>query len=215
MARIWKELRVQDRRWKPSSRPIPSFLVDCPMLDDAAPPEFSPDPAIIPEFIYYVHVCGFTFRFWSISQIQLCLDFYSQKLNPSSRISISPNWQEKPDHSLLQTWYSRLPLALRKENKRQQVIKALKKALEKFSDEPCLLPWNRGKVRISRPRVRWCFKCDKVLGQGRCLKCKRRRFSPEGYRVAHCNNCDTVWGEGECESCQKFRKKLKEIDIQE
>ncbi|MEA5467045.1 hypothetical protein [Leptothoe sp. PORK10 BA2] len=210
MARIWKEKRKRVVGWIPSHRMLDPQLVHCPMVGNAPPAEFSPDPTIIPEWVYCVYVCGFTFRFWSIKQLQACLDFYSQKLHPSSRIQVTEEMlYHIPDRSMLQRWYDRLPLYLRKKSKRQQVVKALEKALKQFGDEPSLLTsMPKTTIHLERTLVGWCFKCDKLLGQGRCLKCKRKRSSP-GYRVAHCNHCDSPLGQGDCRGCQSLREKLQ------
>jgi hypothetical protein len=36
--------------------------------------EVSPDPNVVPEWSYFVRVCGFTFEFWSVEQIAHALD---------------------------------------------------------------------------------------------------------------------------------------------
>jgi hypothetical protein len=212
MARIWKEKRKRVAGWIPSDKVLDPQVIHCLMVGDAPPAEFSPDPAIIPEWVYCVHVCGFTFRFWSIKQIQACLDFYSRKLHPSSRILVSEEMlYHIPNRSMLQRWYDRLPSYLREESKRQQVVKALKKSLKQFGNDPPLLTDVPRACSISESTdVWWCSRCNKVLGQGRCLKCKRRRSRP-GYRVAHCNNCDSPLGQGGCKSCQSLRRTLGEV----
>ena len=87
-------------------------------------------PTLIPHLIYFVSVCSFTFEFHSIKQIQTCLDYYSRKIQPSSRLNIgaADQWE-------CQRWFEKVPLFLREERKRQQVVKALEKALEKFSSK--------------------------------------------------------------------------------
>jgi hypothetical protein len=211
MARIWKERRKRVGGWKPSSKVLPSVLSDCPMVGEAPPAEFSPDPAIIPEWVYCVYVCGFTFQFWSVQQIQACLDFYSQKLHPSSRIELSEaQISHLPNRWSIQRWYDRLPLYLRKEGKRQQVVKALEKALEQFGDEPVLLTQVPAIAGMPDIYPSWCLRCSKLLGQGRCLKCKKQRSLP-GYRVAYCNHCDVPLGQGDCRGCQSLRSTLREV----
>jgi hypothetical protein len=212
MARIWKEQRKRVIGWIPSNKVQDSQLANCLMTGQAPPAEFSPDPNIIPEWVYCVHVCGFTFRFWSVRQIEACRDFYAQKLHPSSRLPVSEeSLYHIPDRSMLQRWYERLPLYLRKESKRQQVVKALEKALKQFGDDPSLLTELPSEWHIPESRnLSWCFRCDKLLGQGRCLNCQRRR-SRLGYRVTHCNNCDLPFGHGDCQRCQRVRQELKDI----
>ena len=87
-------------------------------------------------WIYYVEVCQFTFAFFSLAMIRQYLEFYSAKVLPSSRMK-GPLWHERGDN---QRWFERLPLRLRKEPKRQRVVKALRQALEEFAaDEPSSL----------------------------------------------------------------------------
>ena len=78
-------------------------------------------------WIYFVRVCSFTFSFDSVEQIQEYLDYYSQKVHPSSAMSNVPasGWE-------FQTRFDELPLYLREESKRQKVIKALSKAIAEF-----------------------------------------------------------------------------------
>lgn len=216
MSRIWKEPRKRELFGS-------SDEVFSPMWGGDAPPaEISPDPKLIPEWVYCVYVCGFTFKFWSVDQIQAALDFYSQKIHPSSRITEDLGGFLSCHHSEVQRWYERLPLYLRKEGKRQRVVKALEQALQQFSNEKSLIK----KVLtasdlpiISRyPNskandfyaVAWCHKCKKLLGQGLCKQCKKRK-SHSGYRVAHCNNCKVPLGQGLCEGCERIRKKLLEV----
>lgn len=94
---------------------------------------------LIPEWVYYVNVCSFTFKFHSVDQIKLYLDFYSQKIHPTSRIYEENKGFLRSHRYQVQRWYERLPLYLRKEGKRQRVVKALEQALEKFSSETSLI----------------------------------------------------------------------------
>jgi hypothetical protein len=93
-------------------------------------PEQNRAPTLIPRLIYFVSVCSFTFEFHSIKQIQTCLDYYSRKIQPSSREKIGA-----ADHWECQRWFERAPLFLREERKRQQVVKALEQALAKFNSK--------------------------------------------------------------------------------
>ncbi len=88
------------------------------------------DLKIIPHFVYFVSVCSFTFEFHSIGQIKACFDYYSTKIQPSSRISIGA-----ADHWEVQRWFEKLPMYLLEEPKRQRVIKALKSALVEFESK--------------------------------------------------------------------------------
>jgi hypothetical protein len=84
-------------------------------------------PTLLQRNVYFVRVCSFTFEFHSIQQLQACLDFYSRKIQPSSRQSIGA-----ADHWECERWFERLPLFLREEPKRQKVVKALREALKEF-----------------------------------------------------------------------------------
>ena len=88
------------------------------------------DPVLDPGSIYFVEVCGFTFEFHSLGQIDVCLDYFSQRLHASSRI----NWEEfGGDHGEAQSWFERLPQRLLDESKRVRVVDALKKARADFA----------------------------------------------------------------------------------
>ena len=212
MSRIWKEPRK--RVFFGSSDEVFS-----PMWGGGPPADISADPKLIPEWVYCVYVCGFTFKFWSVDQIKAALDFYSQKIHPSSRIYEENEAFLRCHHYVVQRWYERLPLYLRKEGKRQQVVKALEQALEQFSNETSLIKKTikASDLPVISPRsyskadtfasVAWCDKCHKLLGQGLCRQCKKSS-SHSGYRVAHCNNCRIPLGQGLCKGCERMRKKL-------
>jgi len=87
-------------------------------------------PTLLRRQVYFVRACSFTFQFHSIQQIQACLDYYSRKIQPSSRVDIGA-----ADHWECERWFERLPLFLREEPKRQQVVKALTAALKQFKSE--------------------------------------------------------------------------------
>jgi hypothetical protein len=95
----------------------------------------SSNPTLIPEWVYFVNVCSFTFKFDSVDQIKLYIDFYSRKIHPTSRVYVGDEAVLRCHRYQVQRWYERLPLYLRKEGKRQRVVKALEQALEKFADE--------------------------------------------------------------------------------
>ena len=80
-----------------------------------------------PEDVLFVRVCSFTFAFFSTEEIQEHLDYYSAKIQPSSALPNLPEsgWE-------YQTQFDRLPLYLREEPKRNQVIKALSAAIVQF-----------------------------------------------------------------------------------
>jgi len=85
-----------------------------------------------PEVIL-VRVASFTFRFTTVKQLRDCIEYYEQKIHPSSRISaqtitadIGPDWRELRSWEV-ERWFERLPMYLMEEPKRQKVLKALHK----------------------------------------------------------------------------------------
>ena len=80
-------------------------------------------------WVYFVHVCSFTFQFQSLQQIEECLVHFSQKIHPSSMlpdVTLEHDWQ---------SWEQRLPYWLFEEPKRKRVVKALQCALRAFEKE--------------------------------------------------------------------------------
>ena len=100
----------------------------CDRMDGVAVPAYL--PSFVPRFAYFVSVCSFTFEFQSLDQLRLCLEFYSRKLHPSTRRDIGA-----ADHWECERWFERLPLYLREEPKRLQVVSALQRALDEFSSQ--------------------------------------------------------------------------------
>ena len=87
--------------------------------------------------VYFVRVCGFTFQFHSLKQLEICLKFFSQKTRPSSRISLSvPDRQMHWLHWEVQRWFDRLPMYLLEERRRIRIVPALKQALLQFQRSP-------------------------------------------------------------------------------
>ena len=127
MARIWKGERSHPLGYKLSwiGNPMGGGFLESPY--PAPPPDESRDPKLDPTPAYFVSVCGFTFEFWSVAQIEMALRFYRDKIRPSSRM---PNWGE---HDVTQRWYERLPMYLRENSKRERVVKALERALKRFA----------------------------------------------------------------------------------
>src|SRR5437868_1570585 len=113
MARFWKEPYTLERALAAGIRDFENApVVGLPNTLWIGRPEFRDWP----EWIYYVEVCKFTFVFFSLAMIRQYLEFYSQKVLPSSRMSGSL-WYPNGDN---QRWFERLPLRLRKEPKRQR-----------------------------------------------------------------------------------------------
>ena len=114
MAKIWKE----ELDWSRHSNKM------------NAPVDYPPKIGGLQRWVYLVRVCSFTFEFHSIEQVKACLDYYSRKIHPSSRMDIgaADSWE-------MQRWFERLPMYLLEEPKRQKVVKALSVALKEFDAE--------------------------------------------------------------------------------
>jgi len=68
--------------------------------------------------------------------LKVCLEFFSKKVRPSSRIQFSEadrkiHWL----HWVCQRWFERLPMQLLEERRRVRIVPALKKALTQFESE--------------------------------------------------------------------------------
>lgn len=81
-----------------------------------------------PYRVILVRVCAFTFEFHTVDEIRACLAFYARKIHPSGRSAAAAEadvaWRHEVQH-----WHERLPLYLREEPKRVQVVAALEEAL--------------------------------------------------------------------------------------
>ncbi|MEM6257874.1 MAG: hypothetical protein AAGI37_06125, partial [Planctomycetota bacterium] len=121
MAQIWKEER--EGHW--------SEHFDFHGYLGLPPVDISPDPKLVPVYTYFVRVCGFTFRFGSVAQIVSVLEYYQQKVVPSTRRDTTDRAFER---DISQRWYERLPGQLRNESNRHKVVKALTLALEEFAE---------------------------------------------------------------------------------
>ena len=86
---------------------------------------------MIPHHVVFVSVCSFTFRFGSRQQLERVLEYYEQKIVPSSR---EPESLRGGDHGEAERWFERLASFLREEPKRLKVVKALRDALKMFRD---------------------------------------------------------------------------------
>ena len=115
MARFWKEKLdpAKHRDWMKTAH-VGGFPVE------------SAFDNLNERWVYFVHVCSFTFQFQSLQQIEECLAYFSQKVHPSSmvpNVMLEHEWQ---------SWDQRLPHWLFEEPKRKCVIKALQCALQTF-----------------------------------------------------------------------------------
>ena len=93
------------------------------------------EPSLDISWVYFVEVCGFTFKFGKLDEIQKYIDFYSIKIHPSAKdtdrlpksgiFSLGDHWER-------QTKFDELPLYLQEESKRHKVIEALSQAQTQF-----------------------------------------------------------------------------------
>ena len=119
-------------------------------VDDAQAKQHWRAPSLSGYKVCLVTVCGFTFTFHSVAQIQLCLDYYSREHHPSSRL---PVYSENlgGDHNETQRWFEKLPQFLLEKSKRSRVVQTLQRALEEYTKVPgaetgkklgCLYDWS-------------------------------------------------------------------------
>ncbi|MGC4061389.1 MAG: hypothetical protein QM749_11325 [Aquabacterium sp.] len=90
---------------------------------------------LAPYKVCLVEVCGFQFIFHSIMQIELCIDYYSRTVQPTSRLPVHTQ-NLGGDHWETQRWFEKLPMFLLEKAKRPKVIAALEKARTKYSEIP-------------------------------------------------------------------------------
>ena len=90
-------------------------------------------PTLESRRVLFVRVAQFTFVFHTLAQLQACLEFYQRKLQPSSRSAARAQAVASGEVAWrleVERWYERLPLYLREESKRVQVVAALEDALD-------------------------------------------------------------------------------------
>lgn len=100
-------------------------------VDDEQSIRYKQTQGLVPYKVCIVKVCGFSFQFHSLIQLELCLDYYSIKHHPSSRLPVYTQYLGE-DRWETQRWFDRLPPYLLEKSKRPKVIKALKQALIKY-----------------------------------------------------------------------------------
>lgn len=104
-------------------------------VDDAQAKQHWRAPSLSDYKVCLVTVCGFTFTFHSLVQIQACLEFYSRQHHPSSRL---PVYTENlgGDHMETQRWFEKLPQYLLEKSRREKVVVVLRRALEEYREVP-------------------------------------------------------------------------------
>jgi hypothetical protein len=88
----------------------------------------APRDRLIERWVYFVEVASFTFQFESLAHLNECLQFFRQKLHPTSRqpdVWLEHYWQR---------WFERLPQWLFEEPKRVKVVAALERAAKDFGE---------------------------------------------------------------------------------
>lgn len=94
------------------------------MWGEGAEPDESRDETLDPHSVYFVRTCSFEFEFHSLGQIQACLDHFSRKIQPTSRLPYKELPKYGGDHSEVQRWFDRLPMKLMDNHRRPKVVAA-------------------------------------------------------------------------------------------
>ena len=128
MAQIWSETYDPKRHR--------NKMFDCSRLPAVPTEQYWRAPTLQRYPVYFVRVCGFTFEFHSMEQIEVCLKFFSQKVRQSSMIRFSQSDRQiQWLHYMAQRWFERLPMQLLEERRRVRIVPALRQALAKFKSE--------------------------------------------------------------------------------
>src|SRR5262249_20872239 len=107
-------------------------------VDNVQAERFARAPTLIPYRVCLVTVCGFTFEFHSVTQLQVCLDYYSREHHPSSRLPVSSG-DYGGHHTETPRSFEQLPQYLLELPKRDKVVAALKQALAEYSRVPAAI----------------------------------------------------------------------------
>lgn len=90
----------------------------------------TPADRLVGKDVFLVHVAGFTFQFLDLRHLEVAIEYFSRALKGSSRIEGGIG---AADHWEVQRWFERLPKGIERKERRAEVAKALKQALEEFS----------------------------------------------------------------------------------
>lgn len=93
----------------------------------------TPRDNLLPAWIYFVDVAGFTFQFTSTDQISEALNYFEEKVHSSTK-----EYNNGLEH-YWQPWFCRLPPGLKSGTKRREVVKALEAALTEYAPKTCRL----------------------------------------------------------------------------
>ena len=80
----------------------------------------------------FVRLAGFAFEFHSVEQITVCPAYYARRHQPTSGLPVQSGEYGGDQHETPR-WFERLPLYLREEPKREQVVAALDEALRRIT----------------------------------------------------------------------------------
>jgi len=87
----------------------------------------------LPEWLYFVHVCGFRFVFTSYVQIAEFREFYDQPLKPAFRSIWTDSKGVEHVGGDTTSEFARLPLYLWQKAKRVKVMRGLERAIREFA----------------------------------------------------------------------------------
>ncbi len=91
-------------------------------------------PGDLPEWLYFVHVCGFRFVFTSFEQIAEYKAFYDQPLKPSFRsVDTKGGEYSRWESDAARAQFHKLPLYPWQKAKRVKVVAALERAIREFA----------------------------------------------------------------------------------
>ena len=133
MAQIWTEI-FDPKRHSDKMR-------DASLVPGVPREQYNLAPTLQRYPVYFVRVCGFTFEFHDLTQLEICLEFFSRKVRPSSMIKFSEadrriHWL----HWVCQRWFERLPMQLLEERRRVRILPALREALFEFKKQAAEVP---------------------------------------------------------------------------
>ncbi|MCV6638445.1 hypothetical protein [Candidatus Albibeggiatoa sp. nov. NOAA] len=130
MARWWKEIYNSDKH-----KNTMYGIIDGQYQYNF---DFSNSDNLRKQYVIHVEVVGFGFTFLSLRQLEICIQYFSQKIRkssmiPSNSIGVADYWE-------VQRWYDRLPKGMTNEHKRPKILKALNQAYQEFKKDNKYMP---------------------------------------------------------------------------
>ena len=104
-------------------------------IDNEQHGRYQRSAGLAPYKVCLVEVYGFEFIFHSVMQIELCLDYYSKKTQPTSRLPVHTQ-NLGGDHWETQRWFEKLPMFLLEKSKKAKITTALTRAVSEYSACP-------------------------------------------------------------------------------